>query len=53
MIKKPDWLNKNPAYNGKINKVTFLEKMLKEFKEAEKVINEKIEQEKIAEKEQN
>ena len=39
MIKKPDWINKNPAFNGKINKVNFLENMLKEFKEAEEVIN--------------
>jgi len=39
MIKKPDWLNKNPAFNGKISKVKFLQNMIKEFKEAEEVIN--------------
>ena len=49
MIKKPDWLSKNPAFNGGVSKVKFLENMLKEFKEAEQVINDKLETEKKVE----
>ena len=49
MIKKPDWLSKNPAFNGGVSKVKFLENMLREFKDAEQVINDKLKTEKNAE----
>ena len=46
MMNKKDWLEKGTAMHKKNSNLKFLEKMLKKFQDAEKMINDKIEDEK-------